>query len=103
MLASVIEMPIPLAPGPLGTCESWPHGRWCAAHSAAMGPHRPTWHPGGPTPALADSCAWCLSWDSPRPRDLAAGFMIQMLRSPSISVWGLTDVTLSSRAWHRKK
>lgn len=41
--------------------------------------------------------------DSPRPRDLAAGFMIQMLRSPSISVCGFTDVILFSRAWHCEK
>lgn len=41
--------------------------------------------------------------DSPRPRDLAAGLTIQTLRSPSISVCGLTEEILFSRAWHCEK
>lgn len=40
---------------------------------------------------------------SPRPRDLAAGLTIQMFRSPSISVCGLAEEILFSRAWHCEK
>lgn len=43
------------------------------------------WRPVPPLPRLAVP-AGRPAWDSPRPRDLAAGFTIQMFRSPSISV-----------------